>query len=117
MEAMKIWLMEYTMFHHRPFMVKQSDENKRYVITCHRGCTWAVHDRKGKDGCWRITSVVQPHTCMMNVDDRKRAQLSSKFISQRLINIIKNYPLMIVMTLIEVVIVAWGYCVKYGSAL
>jgi hypothetical protein len=69
---------------------------------------------KEKDDSWRITSVLQPHTCLMNVDERKHTQLSSRFISQRLVNIIKNCPLMIVTTLIEVVIVVWGYRVKYG---
>jgi hypothetical protein len=49
MEAIKIWLAEFTMFHHHPFMVKHSDENKRYVITCRRGYPWIVHGRKGKD--------------------------------------------------------------------
>jgi hypothetical protein len=49
MEAMKIWLAEYAVFHHRPFMVKHSNENKRYVITCLCGCPWIVHARKGKD--------------------------------------------------------------------
>jgi hypothetical protein len=29
MEAMKIWLAEYAVFHHHPFLVKHSDENKR----------------------------------------------------------------------------------------
>jgi hypothetical protein len=116
MKTMKIWLVEYVVFHHRPFMVKHSDENKRYIVTCHRGCPWTVRARKGKDGSWRITSVVQSHTCLTNVDDRKHAQLSSRFISQRLINIIKNCPLMTVMTLIEVVMVACGYRVKYGRA-
>jgi hypothetical protein len=52
----------------------------------------------------------------MNVDNRKHVQLSSRFISQRFVNIIKNYPSPIVATLIEVVIVAWGYRVKYGRA-
>jgi hypothetical protein len=52
----------------------------------------------------------------MNVNDRKHAQLSSRFILQKLVNIIKNYPLMIVATLIEVAMVAWGYHVKYGKA-
>jgi hypothetical protein len=52
----------------------------------------------------------------MNVDDRKHVQLSSRFISQRLVNIIMNCPLMIAVTLIEVVMVAWGYRVKYGRA-
>jgi hypothetical protein len=52
----------------------------------------------------------------MNMDDRKHAQLSSRFISQRLVNIIKSCPLMTVTTLIEVVMVASGYRVKYGRS-
>jgi hypothetical protein len=46
MDVMKIWLVEYAVFHHRPFMVKHSDENKRYVLTCHCGCPWTIHARK-----------------------------------------------------------------------
>jgi hypothetical protein len=49
MEAMKIWLVEYAMFHHCPFVIKHSDENKSYVLTCQRGCPWTVRARKGKD--------------------------------------------------------------------
>jgi hypothetical protein len=103
-------------FHQRPFMVKHSDESTHYIATCHHGCPWTVHARKGNDGSWRITSVVQPHTCLTNVDDRRHVQLSLRFISQRLVNIIKNCPLLTVVTLIEVVMVVWGYCVKYGRA-
>jgi hypothetical protein len=116
MEAMKIWLAEYVVLHHRSLMVKQLDENKHYIITSCHGCPCTVHARKGMDNSWRITRVVQPHTCLMNVDDMKHAQLSSRFMSQRLVNIIKNYPLMTVVILIKVVIVAWGYRVKYGRA-
>jgi hypothetical protein len=103
-------------FYHCHFMVKHSDENKRYVLTYHHGYPWIVHARKGKDCSWRITSVIQPHTCLMSVDDMNHAQLSSRFISQRLVNIIKNCPLLIVATLIEVVMVVWGYRVKYDRA-
>jgi hypothetical protein len=113
METMKICLAEYAVFHHRPFMVKHSDENKRYVLTCHRGCPWTVRARKGKDCRWKITSVVHPHTCLMNVDDMNHGQLSYGFISQRLVNIIKNCPLLAVATLIKVVMVAWGYRVTH----
>jgi hypothetical protein len=116
MEAMKIWLVEYAVFHHRPFMVKHLDENKRYILTCRRGCPWTVHTRKGKYYSWRITSVVQHHTCLTNVDDMSHAQLSSRFISQRLVNIIKNCPLLTVVALTEVVMVVWEYRVKYGRA-
>jgi hypothetical protein len=38
MEAMKIWLVECAVSHHHLFMVKHSDENKRYVVTCHHDC-------------------------------------------------------------------------------
>jgi hypothetical protein len=117
MEVMKIWLAEYAVFHHRPFMVKHSDENKRYVVTCHHGCPWIVRARNGKDYSWRITSVVQPHTYLTNVDDRKHAQLSLRFISEKLVNIIKNCPLITVVILIEVVMVAWRYRVKYGMGM
>jgi hypothetical protein len=71
MEVMKIWLVEYVVFHHCPFIVKHLDENKRYVVICHRGCPWRVHARKGKDSSWRITSVIQPHTCSTIVDDKE----------------------------------------------
>jgi hypothetical protein len=37
MEAMKIWLTEYAVFHHRPFMVKHPDENKHCILICHHG--------------------------------------------------------------------------------
>jgi hypothetical protein len=116
MEAMKIWLAEFVVFHHRPFIVKHLNENKRYAVTCRCGCPQTVHARKGNGDSWRITSVVLPHTHITNVDDRKHTQLSSRFISQRLVNIIKNYPLITVMALIKVVMIAWEYCVKYGRA-
>jgi hypothetical protein len=89
-------------FHHRQIIVKHSDVNKRYVVTCCHGCTWTVHARKGKDDSWGIAS------------DRKHVQLSSRFISQKLVNIIKNYSLMTVTLLIKVVMVACGYRIKYG---
>jgi hypothetical protein len=31
-ETIKIWLAEYAVFHQRSFMIKHSDENKRYVV-------------------------------------------------------------------------------------
>jgi hypothetical protein len=42
-------LTEYAVFHRRSFIVKHLDENKRYIITCRRGCPWTVRARKGKD--------------------------------------------------------------------
>jgi hypothetical protein len=39
--AMNIWLAEYVVFHHRPFMVKHSDENK---ALCHYLSSWLSLD-------------------------------------------------------------------------
>jgi hypothetical protein len=91
-ETLKIWLTEYAVFHHRPFIGKNSNENKCYVVICRHGCPWTVSARRRNDDTWRIISVVQPHTCCTNVDDTKHPQLSSRYISQRLVNIIKSYP-------------------------
>jgi len=71
MEEMKLWLAEYTVFHHRPFIVTNSNENKCYSVSCRRGCSWTVRGRRTKDGTWRISSVVQSHTCVTAEDDRK----------------------------------------------
>jgi hypothetical protein len=109
MEAMKILLAEYVVFHNHPFMIKHSDENKHYVLTYHHGYPWTVCARKENDCSWRITSVVQSHTCLTNVDDMNHIQLSSRFISQRLVSIIENCPLLTIASMIEVIMVAWGY--------
>jgi hypothetical protein len=67
------------MFHHHPFIVKNSYESKHYIVICRHGCPWTFRARRNDD-TWRITSVVQPYTCYTNVDDTKHPQLSSRFI-------------------------------------
>ena len=37
MDDMKVWLQEYSVRHHRPFVVTHSDANKRYTVRCERG--------------------------------------------------------------------------------
>jgi hypothetical protein len=58
MDALNIWFVEYTVFHHCPFIVKNSDESKCYIVICLCGCPWIVCARRNND-TWRITSVVQ----------------------------------------------------------
>jgi hypothetical protein len=103
------------MFHRHPFIVKNSDESKRYIVICRCGCPWIVRARRNGN-TQRITTVAQPHTCSTKVDDIKHPQLSSRFISEKVVHIIKSCQRLIVVTLIEVVMVSWGYCVKYGRA-
>ena len=54
LEDMKIWLQEYSVRHHRPFIVTHSDVNKRYTVRCERGCGWKVWGRKTRVKQWKI---------------------------------------------------------------
>jgi ferredoxin-like protein FixX len=65
---MKLFLQDYTVYHHRPCHVTHSDKAKRYQIACLiHTCPWRLHARKKKsDGKWRVTKVVQPHICKSN---------------------------------------------------
>jgi hypothetical protein len=45
-ETMKICLIEYAVFHHYPFIVKHLDENKRYIVICHRDYPWTEENKR-----------------------------------------------------------------------
>jgi hypothetical protein len=49
MEEMKIWLAEYEVFIHHPFIVKHSNENKCYIVICVHRCPWTVCAKKGNN--------------------------------------------------------------------
>lgn len=117
MEALKMWLAEYSVLHCRPHQVKNSHEQRRYIVKCkRRGCPWTVRSRKTSGGKWKITSVVQPHTCGSDTPEDRHQQLTSKFIAKRLVNIIKHAPTLPVASLIEMVRLSWQYRIKYGKA-
>jgi hypothetical protein len=44
MSEMKLFLQDYAMYHHRPYLVIHSDKNLRYHITCKAGfsCQWRL---------------------------------------------------------------------------
>jgi hypothetical protein len=69
MSEMKLFLQDYVVYHHRPYTITHSDRELRYHIICKNGfpCMWRLTARKKQsDGKWRISKVVQPHTCMDN---------------------------------------------------
>jgi hypothetical protein len=40
---LQVWLQEYAVIHHRPFIVFKSDKNQRYVVLCeNEECPWKV---------------------------------------------------------------------------
>lgn len=84
MEDMKVWLQEYSVRHHRPFIVQHSDVNKRYTVRCERGCGWKVWGRKTRDNQWKIANVKQPHTCGTAQVSREHLQATANFIARLL---------------------------------
>ena len=73
MSEMKLFLQYYDVYHHRP--VTHSDQELRYHVICKNGCMWRLNARKRQsDVKWRITKVIEPHTCL---DNRGRKIISS----------------------------------------
>jgi hypothetical protein len=72
MSEMKLFLQDYAVFHHRPYFVTHSNKNLKYHIRCKNAnggglCLWQLNARKRKsDGKWKVSKVVQPHTCLTN---------------------------------------------------
>uniref|UniRef100_K3ZZK0 Aminotransferase-like plant mobile domain-containing protein n=1 Tax=Setaria italica TaxID=4555 RepID=K3ZZK0_SETIT len=68
LEELKFFLADYAVRLHRPFSVVHSDKNLRYNVMCKQGCHWRVWSRLiSSTGQWRISNVVQPHTCRARV--------------------------------------------------
>jgi hypothetical protein len=93
-KALKMWLREYVVVHNRPYRVKNSHAARRYIITCESThCQWKIHGRKMKgSNKFKITSVVGLHTCGSVEPNQKHRQLTSKFIANRLLPVVKQDP-------------------------
>nr|AAS07333.1 hypothetical protein [Oryza sativa Japonica Group] len=64
MVALKLWLQEYAIVHHRPYRVVNSAANRRYTVKCENPrCKWKVHATKRSSGTWRISRVGKEHSC------------------------------------------------------
>jgi hypothetical protein len=57
---------DYGVKFHRPFTIVHLDKNLRYDVMCKQGCLWRVWSRRvWSTGKWRVSRVVQPHTCSL----------------------------------------------------
>ncbi|KAK1629933.1 hypothetical protein QYE76_004248 [Lolium multiflorum] len=93
---LKIWLKEFSIKHHRPYIVVHSDLKKRYTLKCvDKRCPWVLD---GKDA--------QP-------DHR---QLTSEFIAYKLSAEISSLPIMSIKSVQDTVKSRFAYDVKYGKA-
>ncbi|KAK1680243.1 hypothetical protein QYE76_041091 [Lolium multiflorum] len=120
---LKIWLKEFSIKHHRPYIVVHSDLKKRYTLKCvDKRCPWVVRARPFKKGpSWHITSCVATHMCRGPKLDGKDAQpdhrqLTSKFIAYKLSAEISSLPIMSIKSVQDTVKSRFAYDVKYGKA-
>ncbi|XP_020180109.1 uncharacterized protein [Aegilops tauschii subsp. strangulata] len=117
----KIWLCDYAIRNHRPFVVGHSNQKVRYTVKCDQeGCKWMVRGRKIKEtGQWVLKNHVGTHTCVPpDKADRSKGhrQLMSKYLGYKLLNQIAHDPTVKVKFLMSSIEELFGYPVKYGKA-
>jgi hypothetical protein len=114
---MKLFLQDYAVYHHRSYIVTHSDQELRYHVICKNGCMWRLNARKRQsDGKWRITKVVQPHTCLSNKGKENYQQLTACYLARRILGLIDNNNDISVSSLQQSISEFVKYDVKYGKA-
>uniref|UniRef100_K3Z2Z6 MULE transposase domain-containing protein n=1 Tax=Setaria italica TaxID=4555 RepID=K3Z2Z6_SETIT len=117
LEELKFFLADYAVRLHRPFSVVHSDKNLRYNVMCKQGCHWRVWSRLiSSTGQWRISNVVQPHTCRSSQPKREHVQCTAKYLGWRILGIIRKDSETSVPSLVESIFIFSGYRVKYSKA-
>jgi len=116
-EEMQYFLADYAVKKFRPFYVIHSDRNLRYEVACKQGCLWRVWARFVKStGQWKISRVVQPHTCRTAVAKQVHSQLTARYLSRRILAIVMKDNDTSIPSLIESIFAFSSYRVKYSKA-
>ena len=65
-QEFKMWLSDYAIQNHRPFVVGHSNQEVHYTVKCDKeGCPWKVSGRKiHETGQWELKSCVATHECI-----------------------------------------------------
>jgi hypothetical protein len=116
---MKLFLQDYVVYHHRPYLVTYSDKNLRYHITCKAGypCQWRLTTRKkASDSKWRISKLVQPHLCLDNKGKEYHPQLTTRYLARRILGLVDKDNDVSVSYLQQSIYELVKYHVKYGKA-
>ena len=117
MSEMKLFLQDYAVYHHRPYTVTHSDQELRYHVICKNGCMWRLNARKRQsDGKWRITKVVEPHTCLDNREKENYQQLTARYLACRILGLVDDNNDISVSSLQQYISGFVKYDVKYGKA-
>ena len=74
-----------------PYTVTHSDQELRYHLICKNGCPWRLNARRRQsDGKWRISKVVEPHTCLSNRGKKNHQQLTARYLAHRILGLVDD---------------------------
>jgi hypothetical protein len=75
-----------------------------------------MHGRYQSDGKWRISKVVQPHTCIDNKRKENHQQLIARYLARRILGLVDDNNDILVSFLQEAIAPFVKYDVKYRKA-
>jgi hypothetical protein len=82
-------------------------------VICKNGCMWRLNARKRQsDGKWRISKVVEPHTCLTNRGKENHQQLTARYLARHILGLIDDNNDISVSSLQQSI----SRFVKYGKA-
>ena len=117
MSEMKLFLQDYAVYHHRPYTVTHSDQELRYHVICKNDCLWRLNARRRQsDGKWRITKVVEPHTCLNSRGKENHQQLTTRYLAHHILGLIDDSNDISMFSLQQSISEFVKYGMKYGKA-
>ena len=86
-------------------------------MICKNGCLWRLNARRRQsDGKWRITKVVEPHTCLDNRGKKNHQQLTARYLAHRILGLVDDNNNILVSSLQQSISGFVKYDVKYRKA-
>ena len=75
-----------------------------------------MHEKRQSDGKWRISKVVEPHTCLSNRGKENHQQLTAHYLARRILRLVDDNNDISVSSLQQSISGFGKYDVKYGKA-
>jgi hypothetical protein len=118
LEELMFFLRDYSVRHHRPHNVIHSLAKTRYTVAWQQDCAWKVWARSLPDdrNKWRITRVVQPHTCGTSEVAQEHSQCTTCYISRWIAGMVHKDPDVSISAIIKSIKAFSNYTVNYGKA-
>ncbi|KAL6543821.1 hypothetical protein OROGR_010318 [Orobanche gracilis] len=116
-EMAQLCIQEYHLKKSLDFTVEHSNTT-RWIVRCvHDNCVWRCRVHFGKKSqVWKITKLDGPHTCVSTMLSQDHRQLSSAFICESILQLVKEDPTISVSVLIAHIRERYTYTTTYKKA-